>query len=146
MAQIRPAGQALELLAIRTHQHHICRSCRAQHTRQLHTSPRTLADNKPYLQRVKESVFGPGKKSEAEQKWEEEAAERTKEMARWYDSEGSMEQRASRDNTEVYTIAPIVDPTVNKEYEPAGTWDGLERMGGKQWIKAKQDAGEVYEG
>lgn len=134
------------LLADSTRQQYICRACRAQRIRQLHTSPRACADDKrPYFQRLKDTLFG-NKKDAAEQKWEEEAAERRKEMARQYNDRNPMEQRSSRDNTQLYNIAPVVDPTINREYIPAPTWDGLERMGGKNWAKAQHDGGEAYEG
>lgn len=94
---------------------------------------------------MRDTLFS-GKKDEAEQKWEEDAAERKMEMARQYDASRPMKQRPSRDNTQMYNVAPVVDPTVNKEYIPATTWDGLQSMGGRQWVKAKKDGGEVYKG
>ena len=45
-----------------------------------------------------------------------------------------------------YTIVEPADPAVNKDYVMSSTWDGLERVGSEQYLKAKKDRGEEYVG
>lgn len=45
-----------------------------------------------------------------------------------------------------YEVAAVVDESLNKEYVPATTWEGLERIGSEAWVRRGRDGGEMYYG
>lgn len=45
-----------------------------------------------------------------------------------------------------YEVAALVDPSKRSDYIPASTWEQLERVGGAQWVRSRQDQGEQYKG
>lgn len=47
---------------------------------------------------------------------------------------------------QVYRVARLIDPSSNKDYVPAETARGLERVGGEAWVKQRMDKGEKYTG
>jgi hypothetical protein len=98
---------------------------------------------------MRESIFGFGSKkdNEAEERVEQKGREKTKELARRQEASGGLERRRRADGKGgVYEVAAVVDQEVNPQYVRATTWDDLERVGGVEWTKAKQDAGEKYNG
>ena len=140
MPRLRSAEHALRLFADISRQPYICRSCRSQAIRQFHSFPPVFAKDVPFFKRIRESLFGSEasreqkrKQEEKEQKAIEEEAERAK-------------PRTVYIKGRKYNVAPVVDPNVNKEYVPATTWDGLERMGSAKFVKEKADRGEKYVG
>lgn len=141
MARIRSADQALRFIA-RTPGHlYVCRICRAHANRQFHTSP-ILAAEMPFLTRIQQTLFGPKKLKETEEKQEGISEKKTKKLAK---RDGSVKQTL-RVGQKVYDLAPVVDPAVNTDYIPATTWDNLERIGSREYVKAQADRGEKYVG
>jgi hypothetical protein len=49
-------------------------------------------------------------------------------------------------NGEQYQIAARYDPVSDKEYVQAVSWDGMERVGGEEWLKKQADREEKYVG
>ena len=141
MARISGAEQALRSLTQASKRPYICRSCRAHAVRQFHSSQYAGAEL-PFLKRIQQTLFGSKESKEAEAKREEEEQKRTQELAKRDNSGRKTKKHGSR----IYNIAPVVDPSVNKDYVPATKWDGLERIGSREYAKAKADQGEKYVG
>ena len=147
MPPLHRSERALRLLADAPRQQYICRACRAQQIRSFHSSYPTYARNeKPLLTRLRESIFGSTETTPAEQKREDVSRERTKALAQKFDAKKPLERRKPSNRNQWYEIAAVVDPTVNKEYNLKSTWKEIERVGGEQWMKAREDKGEVYKG
>ena len=141
MSRVRGIEQALRLFTHVTRQQYVCRTCRAHALRQFHTSPSSRAEV-PFLKRIQQTLFGSKESKEAEQKREDEAQKKTKELAR-RDASG---RKTKKIGARTYDVAPVVDPSVNKDYVPSTTWDNLEHIGSRQYAKAKADRGEKYIG
>ncbi len=139
MSRLQPAGMASSVLAQYSRQQFVCRSCRARLIRQLHSSPRVRAEQ-PLLERLKTSIFGSKEAKEKEKK--REVAQR-KAVAKAASDEAN-ELKILQSNGVRYRIAPVVDQErTYPGYTPATTWDGLEHIGGKAYVKRVQDHGEV---
>ena len=76
---------------------------------------------------------------------DEKTARRREELAEKAVVANEPKIKVGRDGKE-YQVAAIIDPTVNKDYVEATDATGLEVVGSKEWIKAKQDRGEQYVG
>lgn len=145
MPPLRPTERALLSLSYSSRQQFVCGTCRAHLIRQLHSSPRVLAEE-PFLSRIKNTLFGSKDAKEKEQKREEaQKAEVAKAAAAQRDGQTTL--RVKKKNGVKYQVAPIIDPKAPpRDYVPATTWEGLEHIGGKEYVKKVQDRGEVYQG
>ena len=147
MPRLRAAERALTALATTPPTHHpifICHTCR-QHLRAIHTTA-PLAAEQSFLTRLRNSVFGSKESKAAEQKREEARANRAAELAK-QDPEERRTGEVVRDwQGREFTVAPVVDPSVDKGYVPATNWEGLERIGGEKWVRDRADGGEKYHG
>ncbi|EME77386.1 uncharacterized protein MYCFIDRAFT_83316 [Pseudocercospora fijiensis CIRAD86] len=135
------ASEALRLATEPSRQPYVCRSCMAQAARQFHTTRQRDAQREvPYYQRLKDSIFG---KKQPEKKKKQDDGDVS-------DPEAEREEYHTRktimQNGVEYEVAQRVDPSKRKDYLPATTWHGLERVGNREWAKARADQGEVYEG
>ena len=153
MPRLRAAERALALLASpSTHQHHyICRTC-LQHspsaTRTLHTTP-ALSAELSFLQRLQNSVFGNKESREASKKREEAHQKRVEELAQQQTHGQQPGREVVRDwQGREFEVAALVDESVDgaRGYVPASSWEGLERIGGEEWVRRRADGGEVYLG
>ncbi|KAK5680462.1 hypothetical protein LTS10_007390 [Elasticomyces elasticus] len=147
MRSTRAAHQALGLAALPRSQQYVCRACRAQAGRQFHTSNRDLAEV-PFFQRLKQQIFGSKESQQAEKSREEKNKQRLEELHKSSGSgsgSGELEVKTGRHGQQ-YEVAAIVDPSDTKDYVPAQGWDGLERVGSEEWVKARADQGEQYYG
>ncbi|KAK3653658.1 hypothetical protein LTR56_004513 [Elasticomyces elasticus] len=142
MRSTRVAQQALGLAALPRSQQYVCRACRAQAGRQFHTSNRDLAEV-PFFQRLKKQIFGSKKSQQAEKSREEKNKQRLE--LHNNSGPGELEVKTGRHGQQ-YEVAAIVDPSDTKDYVPAQGWDGLERVGSEEWVKARADQGEQYVG
>lgn len=143
MRAARTAEQALRLAATRPTQQYVCLTCRAQAARQLHTSTPRLADV-PFYKRLQESLFGSKESKEAERSREEKQKRRLEEVAE-RDNSAGLEVTTDKRGRQ-YEVAAIVDPTINRDYVQATSWDGLESVGSVEWVKQRADRGEQYVG
>ncbi|KAK5732873.1 hypothetical protein LTR17_010146 [Elasticomyces elasticus] len=147
MRSTRAAHQALGLAALPRSQQYVCRACRAQAGRQFHTSNRDLAEV-PFFQRLKQQIFGSKESQQAEKSREEKNKQRLEELHKSSGSGsglGELEVKTGKHGQQ-YEVAAIVDPSDTKDYVPAQGWDGLERVGSEEWVKARADQGEQYVG
>ena len=143
MPRARHLESTLSILSHSSQRLYVCTACRAQVIRQLHTTPRSHAEQ-PFLERIKNSLFGSKASKEQEQKSKEAQAKELTKAAAVYDGTGF---RMKKRNGVKYQIAPVIDPNAtNVDYTPATTWDGLEHIGGDKHAKRAQDKGEVYKG
>lgn len=99
----------------------------------------------PFFQRIKQSLFGSKESKEAEEQREEKTQQRLKELQERQRYELDVVAETDKKGTR-YEVAPIVDPSTNKDYVVASTWDGLESVGSEAWVKARADRGEQYQG
>lgn len=92
---------------------------------------------------MQESIFG----SEKSKKEEESREVKRKERAKAAESRtsGVRAQKKGRDG-QTYEIAEFVDPESHTDYKPTMSWNGLERMGGDEWVRRRADKGEQYVG
>ncbi|KAK5118023.1 hypothetical protein LTR62_004067 [Meristemomyces frigidus] len=147
MRASRPAEQALRLATSSTTQRYTCRACRAQAARQFHTSVPREAEV-PFYKRLQETLFGSKQAQNAEKVREEKRGDRSVELRGKGGEEaeaGAVEVKMGK-NGQRYEIAALVDPDLTKNYTPATTWDGLQRVGSEEWVKARADRGEQYVG
>ena len=117
---------------------YVCRAC----VRQYHPSPVFRAEL-PFWKRITNSLFGTKEEKAATEKRDEAHQQRLQELA---EEGGGKTETFVDDQGREWTIAAIVDPTINKEYVQAQRWDGLEWVGSKEWIARKSDTGEAYVG
>lgn len=143
MPRLRDAEQALSLAANFSRQPYICRSCRARAIRHFHSSPSSPAA--PFLQRVRESLFGTAESQEVKKKREEQVQRSVEEQAKRDAVKTSLETKTDSKGRE-YEVAAIYDPSINPEYVMSTNWDGLRRIGSGKWIKERADPGEKYVG
>lgn len=113
-------------------QQYVCRSClaKAAAARQYHTTNRLNAEE-PLFKRLQNALLGRRKKENFDVAKDDKVEE-----------EASMIQL---DGVE-YEVAARLNPRGNKVYQPASSWDGLETVGGKAWVKKRLDMGEQYVG
>jgi hypothetical protein len=143
MPRIRPSEKGFNVVSHASRQPFVCRTCRAQYIRQLHLSPRVLAEEKPFLQRMKDSLFGSKESKEKDAKLKEAQAKARKQAA----AVDPTKMYVKRRKGVKYQFAPVIDPKGNYEgYTPATTWDKLEHIGGTEYTKKYNDQGEVYQG
>ncbi|CAK4031892.1 Dolichol-phosphate mannosyltransferase subunit 3 [Lecanosticta acicola] len=141
MRSSRIASQAMRLAAEPTRKPYICRACLAQGARQFHASSRNNADV-PFWKRMKESVFGSEDATRDEASREEKQRKRLEQAA---EGDTGLQTKTDRFGNE-YVSAEIVDPSTRKDYKPANTWEGLERIGSEAWVRKRADQGEKYVG
>lgn len=148
MPPTRVAERALRVATTSSRQY-ICKSCRAQAhaARQFSSSTRVAAAEEPFYRRLQRQIFG-NKEQEADQKLrEQKAIERQEEaLGRGGGVDVDSEPRKVRKNGVDYEVAAYVDPQVNKDYVPASSADGLEIIGSDEWVRQREDHGEVYVG
>lgn len=89
------------------------------------------------------TLFGSSEQKAATEAREEATQKRLNELAE--QGEAKTETIVDDQGRE-WTIAAIVDPTINKQYVQAQRWDGLEWVGSKEWVARQNDAGEAYVG
>lgn len=89
------------------------------------------------------SIFGSTEDKAAAEKRDEAHQSRLTELA---EQGGGKTETFTDDQGREWTIAAIVDPSINKEYVQAQRWDGLEWVGSKEWIARRDDTGEQYTG
>jgi hypothetical protein len=89
------------------------------------------------------SLFGTKEQKAANEKRDEAHQQRLQELA---EQGGGKTETFVDDKGREWTIAAVVDPSVNKQYVQAQRWDGLEWVGSKEWVARKSDAGEAYVG
>jgi hypothetical protein len=89
------------------------------------------------------SLFGSTEQKAAAEKRDEAHQNRLNELA---EQGGGKTETFVDDQGRKWTIAAVVDPSINKEYVQAQRWDGLEWVGSKEWIARRSDAGETYIG
>lgn len=142
MRNVRAASQALRLAGDSSRQQYVCRACLAQASRQLHTSPRTLADV-PWWKRMQESVFGSDKSKKDEASREQKRKTRLANAPQREKSE--LETKIGAGGKE-YVIAEVVDTYTHNDYVVSQTWDGLESIGSEAWVRQRADMGEQYQG
>jgi hypothetical protein len=142
MRAARSAEQALRLAATTHSQQYICHACRLQAARQFSTTSPRAADL-PLWKRLQQSVFGSKESDKAAKSREEKHQRRVEELAQ--KPAGEVERKTDAQGRE-YEVAALVDPSVNKDYVPASSWDGLERIGSVEWVKQRADQGEKYVG
>lgn len=151
MPRLRTAERALTLIASSSSssttpsQQYICRTCR-QHAlrRTLHTiSP--LRAEESFLTRIRQSVFGSKESKDAGRKREEARQQRVEELSTQPEEERSGQVIVDRQGRE-WEVAALVDESLNKDYVPATTWEGLKRIGGEKWVRQRADSGERYHG
>ena len=116
----------------------VCRAC----VRQYHPSPIFRAEL-PFWKRITNSLFGSSEQKAATEKREEAHQQRLQELA---EQGGGKTETIVDDKGRTWTIAAVVDPSINKQYVQAQRWDGLEWVGSKEWIARKNDSGEAYVG
>ena len=116
----------------------VCRAC----VRQYHPSP-ILRAELPFWKRITNSLFGSSEQKAATEKRDEAHQQRLQELA---EQGGGKTETLVDDKGRTWTIAAVVDPSVNKQYVQAQRWDGLEWVGSKEWIARKNDSGEAYVG
>ena len=144
MTRIRPAEQILRQLAINSRQPYVCRSCRAQAIRQIHTSPISRAEL-PFFKRIQNSLFGSKESQAVEKSQEEKQQKRYEEVAEREGTFSDVEIRTDSRGRE-YEVAALVDTLIDKNYVPATNWDGLERIGSQKWVEEMADRGDAYTG
>lgn len=142
MRQIRVAEQALRVATDSYSQSHICRSCARQASRQFHTT--SERDEQPWLKSLQESIFGKKKKKNA--KDDGLVTPKITESERQEQQALRIKEKMLKTTGIEYEVARRVDPDTNKDYLPALTWDGLERVGSDAWAKKRSDQGEQYRG
>ena len=143
MPRIRPSERAFNIISHTSRQLFLCRACRAQFIRQLHSSPRVLAEERPFLQRMKDSLFGSRESKEKDAKRNEAQSKALQEAA----ADDPTKLKIKRRKGATYRIAPVIDPKGSYEgYTPATTWDNLEHIGGTEYARKVNDRGEVYQG
>lgn len=140
MPRLRDSEHALRLATSRSRQPFVCRTCRAQAVRQFHASA-----SRPFIKRIRESLFGSKESKEAERKREEKVQQRIQEQARRDAAKEDLVTRVGNKGRK-YKVAAIVDPSINPEYVMSTNWDGLKRIGSAKWIKERADPGEKYVG
>lgn len=133
LALTRPATSAAS-----QSQKYVCRAC----IRQYHPSPAFRAEL-PFWKRMTNSLFGTKEEKVATEKRDEAHQKRLQELAET--GAGQTEQYIDDQGRE-WTIAAVVDPSINKEYVQAQRWDGLEWVGSKEWVARRDDGGEAYVG
>lgn len=138
MRHARVAGQALKLAAEPARQPYICRAC----ARQFSSTPSNAAEV-PFWRQVTRSIFGDKKSEQAAASRDEKQQKKVEEVAKSVPKELE-KQVDSRGN--VYEVARIIAKSTHSDYEPAQTWDGLERVGSEQWVRQRADGGEKYSG
>ena len=116
----------------------VCRAC----VRQYHPSP-ILSAELPFWKRITNSLFGSSEQKAATEKRDEAHQQRLQELA---EQGGGKTETIVDDKGRTWTIAAVVDPSINKQYVQAQRWDGLEWVGSKEWIARKNDSGEAYVG
>lgn len=144
MRSTRELESALRLARNALRQQYLCKACRAQALRQFHTSPALAASGSGFLNRIKESLFG-GEETEESKRKREEAELRQQEQAKRDAARTNLQITTDQKGKE-YEVAAIVDTSINPDYVMSSNWNGLRRIGGKQWIQAKRDQGEKYVG
>lgn len=116
----------------------VCRAC----IRQYHPSPAFRAEM-PFWKRMSNSLFGSKEDKAVEEKRDEAHQKRLEELK---EQGGATTEQYVDDAGREWTIAAIVDPSLNKEYVQAQRWDGLEWVGSKEWVARRNDGGEAYTG
>ena len=144
MPRLRGAERALSLLGSSQKQQYICRACRVQVIRQFHSSQRVAAGD-PWMQRIKNTLFGSKESKDAEEKREKARQTRVKELTEQDAGKPGVEVKSGGNGKE-YEVAAFVDPAINKDYVRATTWDKLESVGSEEWVRARADQGERYIG
>lgn len=123
-------------------QHYLCRACRTHAARQFSTTRPYNAD-KPWYQRVRETIFGSN---------ESKSAERSRKVNRKRELDNEPRRKAQLatvrggPNGEIYEIAVNVNPKRQTDYVPATTWTDLESVGSEEWAKKQADTGVQYKG
>jgi hypothetical protein len=117
---------------------YVCRAC----VRQYHASPVFRAEL-PFWKRLTNSLFGSSEEKAAAEKRDVAHQNRLQELA---EQGGGKTETFVDDKGREWTIAAVIDPSINKEYVQAQRWDGLEWVGSKRWIARRSDAGEAYIG
>ncbi|KAK3683128.1 hypothetical protein LTR37_020542 [Vermiconidia calcicola] len=93
---------------------------------------------------MRETLFGSKKSGEVE-KQEERSQQKSGVLAKQAEQRKGPEKRQSRSGR-TYEVAKIVHPTETKDYVRSNTWAGLETVGTEEWVRAKLDRGEKYNG
>lgn len=145
MRHVRLAEQALRVASDSSRQQYVCRSCLAQAARQLHTTSRRSGPN-DFLSRISKTIFGDKKAEEKQKKLKEAAVARGEGGQEIVETSSTNVKSKVKINGVTYERAERVEPATNKDYLPSTTWDGLERVGGEQWVKKRLDMGEQYSG
>lgn len=148
MPRIQTAERALALLSTSTTSssaQYICRTCR-QHAlrRGLHTTTPLRAEES-FLSRIKKSVFGSKESKEAEKRRADARQKQVKGLAEQNYEDRQIE--VIRDGAgRKYEVAALVDESLDKDYTPATTVQGLKWIGGERWVRQRADQGEQYRG
>ncbi|KAH9844824.1 histone transcription regulator 3 [Teratosphaeria destructans] len=143
MRGTRTTEQASRLAISLSSQQYVCRTCRLHAAHQFSISTRAAAPEKPFYVRWRDTLLGLKESSVAAKSQEEKTKQRLgKSDAR---APGELGKKHDRRGTK-YEVAARVDPSTHKEYVQAQTWDGLEKVGGVKWVKARADRGEPYVG
>lgn len=104
-----------------------------------------LAEEKPFLERIKDSLFGSKESKEKDVKRKEAQSKAVAKAASAYSDTTKL--KVKRKGGVKYQIAPVIDPKANYDgYTPADSWDKLEHIGGTEHARKAQDKGEVYRG
>lgn len=148
MPRLRHAERALTLLTSTPTptQRHVCLTCRRQalQSRTLHTTP-VLRAEESFLSRIRRSVFGSEESKEASRRREEARKKSVQELAETPEQERTGRVYVDPQGRE-WEVAPLVDESLNPDYVPATTWEGLDRIGSEEWVRRRADSGEVYYG
>ncbi|KAF2772855.1 hypothetical protein EJ03DRAFT_371763 [Teratosphaeria nubilosa] len=143
MSSTRTAERALRLApAVSPQQAYVCRACRRHAARQFSTA-RAAAAEKPFYARWRDILFGSDQSRAAAKSREEKTKRRLGEAAAR--APGELEKKRDKWGRE-YEVPALIDPSTHKDYVQAQTWDGLEMVGGVEWVKARADRGEPYRG
>lgn len=138
-----PASKQALGLATASSSSYVCRACRA-HALRTFTTTTPLSAEQPFWKRLQDSVFGSKGTEQKAAKRDELNDARARQAAQT--SPGGKPTEYVDAKGRVWEKAAIVDPSVNAEYQPAGDWKGLERIGGAEWLRERGDGGEVFVG
>ncbi|KAF2725064.1 hypothetical protein K431DRAFT_291241 [Polychaeton citri CBS 116435] len=111
--------------------------------RQFHTTPIPRA-TEPWYRRMRDTIFG-DKESEEAKRVQGIQREGAVEMAQTRDPNAGLETKTD-EHGNVYEIAVSVDKLNDRDYVPATSWHGLDRIGGDEWLRQQQDEGDEYQG
>lgn len=138
------AEQPLRLLFDGPRPSYVCRACRQRTSkppaRQFHASAASSASGKPWITTIRESLFGSKNKAAAAPE-EDRDLSASAANPEEYGVEITTDRRGNE-----YEVAQRVDPTRNKDYVVAHTWDGLESIGSEHWVRQRVDKGHQFEG